>query len=207
MSNKLVLNGDLIFESIFLFRDREHQHPIQNWQILSGTLTLFKKGVTSVTLLQALENLPDPFTFDEKSGVLTERTPQKISWLVYAQFRYKGQPVEISLSDLSMNLFYDESYKHVCPFIQIQFPKREITNNSNFAIKITLIKSMEHLAWCYGVTVSEHLTQTKAIVEKDPDWTNFKASLTEKEQRNWSIKLPELRFFHMKICGCAKEMR
>jgi hypothetical protein len=204
--SKLVLNGDLIFESLFLFRDREHQVPIQNWDILSGTLTVFKKGVTSVTLLQAIENLPDPFKVVGEDKIV-EVEPNKISFLVYAQFRYKGQAQEITISDLTMNLFYDELLKKPIPWIQITFPKREIANNSNLAIKITLIRSIEYLAWCYGVQVTENLKQTKAMVEKDPDWTNFKATLTEKEQRNWIIKLPEFRFFHMKICGCAKELR
>jgi hypothetical protein len=214
MSNKLVLKGDLIFESMRFFYDKEHQFPMETFDPLAGSIITFKKGATVVTLKEALEVLPDPFKIVGEAIVREDKTepvrieevePARISWLVYAQFLYKGQAVEISISDLSMSLFYDESCKHVVPWIQIQFPKREIANNSTFAIKISLIKSMEYLAWSFGVQGIENFDKTKAIIESDPDWMAFKKKLSEKEVRAWNTKLPDIRFFHMKICGCARE--
>lgn len=203
--SKLILNGDLIFESLFLFRDREHQVPIQNWQILSGTLTVFRKGVTVVTLLQAIENLPEPFKVVGKDKI-EDVVPSKISWLIYGQFRY-SQAQEITISDLSMSLCYDELLKKPIPWIQITFPKREITNNSNFAVKVTLTKSMEFLAWNWAVHLIAITNELHGIVESDSDFTHFMDKLSEKEIRAWNTTLPEIRFFHMKICGCAREMR
>jgi hypothetical protein len=158
---------------------------------LNGTVITFVRGKATVNLKEALENLE----FDEK-------TPQKISYLIYGQFVWRDCS-PISIFDLDLGLFYDEKCEHPVTFVTFTFPKKPIQNGANFKVKVSLTKGSTYMIWNLLHQPILELEKAALPITQNPKWESW---LRQQPKQDREI-FTKTRMFHVKICGMAREGR
>jgi hypothetical protein len=187
--NRLILNGEELWNNLRWFYDRNHNDPMIQFSPLDGSRINFTRGKATVNLKEALENLE-----------IDDKNPKKLSYLIYGQFIWSDRS-PVSIYDLELQLFYDEECKHPVSFVTFKFPQKPIQNGAFFAVKVTLTKNVEFLAWNMLQQPVLELEKAAQPITQNPQWESW-LKQQPKEVREVFTKT---RMFSIKICGMCRE--
>jgi hypothetical protein len=207
------LDGRELYENIRWFYDKNHNHAMLNFDPLNGSIIGFTKNIAGkeifISLKEALMNLDDPFTYDPKTDKFTEKTPQSLSYLIFAQFVWHDCSF-VEIYDLEMSLYYTEKCEDAnkVRWVTFQFPRKHIQNGMSFAVKVKIEKSPELLAYCVLMENNQIMTDVVKEVEMSRKWQETVTALTKDKQEQWKKLgkgLLKNRMLVPRICGMARE--
>jgi hypothetical protein len=195
--SKLILDGRELWQNLRFWYDASRNHPMINgFSPLDGSIIGFSKNIDGKEVFVSLKTAIENLEFDEKN-------PKSLSYLIYGQFIWSDRS-PISVYDLEMGLWFDEKCtKFPVTFVTFKFPQKPIQNGAFFAVKVTLIKNVEFLAWNMLQQPLLELEKAALPITQNPQWESWFKQQPKQVQEAFT----KTRQFSIKICGRAVEMR